>query len=97
IIEEPVKTDKEKLRVALNTETQEEKRPEVVLPSESIKDVIIKHLKAKGIIATKPQFVDDIIAKGFTKNKVEKEIDNLKEQGIITYSRAKPKGWSLTE
>ncbi|MFW9895632.1 MAG: WD40 repeat domain-containing protein [Candidatus Thorarchaeota archaeon] len=97
IIEEPVKTDKEKLRVALNTETQEEKQPEVVLPSESLKDVIIRHLKAKGIIATKPQFVDDIIAIGFSKNKVEKEIDNLKEQGIITYSRAKPKGWSLTE
>ncbi|MFW9823877.1 MAG: hypothetical protein ACFFE4_13115 [Candidatus Thorarchaeota archaeon] len=97
VIEEPVKTDKEKLRVALSTETKEEKKPEVAPPVGSLKDIIINHLKNKGIIATKPQFVNDIVAKGFAKNSVEKEIDNLKEQGIISYSRAKPKGWSLVE
>ena len=113
VIEEPIKTDKEKLRVALSSESekaktsekvkpkQKKKPPEIEKPaektstSESLKDSIIQYLKEKKLVTTKPQFINDIVAKGFPKNSVEKEINSLKEQGIITYSRAKPKGWSL--
>jgi hypothetical protein len=106
VIEEPIKTDKEKLRVALKTPEEErpkkkkkipeiEKTVEKVSTSGSLKDSITQYLKEKKIIATKPQFVNDIVAKGFAKNSVEKEINILKEQGLIKYSRAKPKGWSL--
>jgi WD40 repeat protein len=111
VIEEPIKTDKEKLRVALSSEVKPSEKkvavekvtsPEKVEITEkvstgaSLTNVIIQHLKDKELIATKPQFVNDIITKGFPKSSVEKEIDSLKEQGIIAYSRAKPKGWSLT-
>jgi hypothetical protein len=113
VIEEPIKTDKEKLRVALSSKSEKVKSPQEIITNEktksskkvkttgkistgeSLKDVIIQYLKEKELIATKPQFVKEVIAKGFTKNKVEKEIDSLKAQGIITYSRAKPKGWIL--
>jgi len=113
VIEEPIKTDKEKLRVALSSESekaktseevkpkQKKKPPEIEKPaektstSESLKDSIIQYLKEKKLVTTKPLFINDIVAKGFPKNSVEKEINSLKEQGIITYSRAKPKGWTL--
>ncbi|MCK4287376.1 MAG: hypothetical protein KAX18_14290, partial [Candidatus Lokiarchaeota archaeon] len=72
-----------------------EKPPEKASTSESLKDSIIQYLKEKKLVTTKPQFINDIVAKGFSKNSVEKQINSLKEQGIITYSRAKPKGWSL--
>jgi len=109
VIEEPVKTGKEKLRVALSSDSEKVKTSEEVEPkekkkptekastSESLKDSIIQYLKKKKIVTTKPQFVNDIIAKGFPKNTIEKEINSLKEQGIIAYSRAKPKGWSLVD
>lgn len=107
VIEEPIKTDKEKLRVALTSDSEDVKssvkkeiakkaKPaEDVSTGESLNEVIIQYLKDKEIVATKTQFVNEIIKKGFTKNSIEKEIDSLKQQGIITYSRAKPKGWSL--
>ncbi|MHA2087645.1 MAG: hypothetical protein ACW972_05185, partial [Promethearchaeota archaeon] len=109
VIEEPVKTGKEKLRVALSSEPEKAKpsdkkavakkvaSKEKIITGESLKDVIIQHLNDKGIIATKPQFINDIIAKGFAKGRIEKEIESLKEQGLISYSRAKPKGWSLVK
>ncbi len=109
VIEEPIKTDKEKLRVALSSEPEKVKPTEQKVPveketptekvstGESLKDVIIQHLSDQGVIATKPQFINDIIVKGFDKSSIEKEIDSLREQGIITYSRTKPKGWSLVK
>ena len=107
VIEEPIKTDKEKLRVALTSDSEEVKSSEKKKPAETVKsaekvstgeslnEVIIQYLKDKEIVATKTQFVNEIITKGFAKNSIEKEIESLKQQGIITYSRAKPKGWSL--
>ncbi|GAH16649.1 unnamed protein product, partial [marine sediment metagenome] len=112
VIEETIKTDKEKLRVALSSEPKKAKSTEKVKPkekkkppeiekpaekvststSESLKDSIIRYLKEKKIVTTKPQFVKDIIAKGFPKTKVEKEINSLKEQGLIKYNRSTPKG-----
>jgi hypothetical protein len=96
VIEETVQTDKEKLRNALSTDSKSPKKTEKVVEGKDLKSIIITHLKNKKIIATKPQFVNDIIAKGFAKSEVEKEINLLKEQGKIVYSRVKPKGWSLS-
>ncbi len=107
VIEEPIKTGKEKLRVALNTESEKVKSSEKIkaeekaIPTkkvstgESLKEIIIQYLNENKLVATKPKFINDIIAKGFPKNSIEKEINSLKEQGLIIYSRAKPKGWSL--
>ena len=83
VVEEPIKKDQEKLSE--------------ILPSKegSLREVIIDYLKQRGHIATKAEFVVDIKAKGFEVKDVEKEINALKVEGIIQYSRVTPKGWSL--
>ncbi|KKM79228.1 hypothetical protein LCGC14_1352030 [marine sediment metagenome] len=108
VIEEPEIADKERLRAVLPKETLKPSdtstgkdgegvtTAEAVSDASSIENIILDYLKQKKIVATKPLFVSDITAKGFAKNIVEKEINSLKVQGKITYSRAKPKGWSIT-
>jgi hypothetical protein len=75
-----------------------EKPAVVVTPPSagSITDVIVEFLKEKKVVGTKPAFVKGIIEKGFSKAEVDSEINSLKGQGIIKYSRSAPKGWSLT-
>jgi hypothetical protein len=66
-------------------------------PAETtLKDIIIEFLKEKGLITSKPNFVNRIVEKGFAKGDVEKEIDRLKTQGMIQYSRSAPRGWSIS-
>ncbi|MFW9940100.1 MAG: WD40 repeat domain-containing protein [Candidatus Thorarchaeota archaeon] len=95
IIEEPIKTDKEKLSDVLSSAQKEEAPEEKPVAEGSLSDIIIEYLKEKGIVGTKSELVDSIKEKGFSTNQIEKEIIILKEQGRIKYSRAKPKGWSL--
>ncbi|MFX1391494.1 MAG: hypothetical protein ACFE9Z_15625 [Promethearchaeota archaeon] len=97
VIEESIKPKKEKLMKALGSESKEEIPKEKVSVSSSLEEVILDYLKDLKLISTKAQFIDGIKEKGFDINKIEKEIDNLKEQGKIQYSRSKPKGWSLAE
>ncbi len=97
VIEEPVKPKKEKLVAALETETKKIVSEEKVRANGSLSDIIVKYLKLQKIVGTKAQFVNDIKEKGFSNSEIEKEINSLKEQGKIQYSRAKPKGWSLVE
>ncbi|MFW9823029.1 MAG: hypothetical protein ACFFE4_08850, partial [Candidatus Thorarchaeota archaeon] len=99
VIEEPIKTDKEKLRVALTQEStsQPPKPKQNVDEGISLKEIIVDYLKNKEIVATKIQIIDDVVMKGFEKSEVEKQINLLKDQGEIIYSRAKPKGWSLSK
>jgi len=97
VIEEPIKTDKEKLSAVLSTVKKEKASKEKVSAGDSLSNVILEFLKQKEIVATKAEFVNAIKKKGFPTNQIEKEIVSLKEQGNIKYSRAKPKGWSLTD
>jgi len=100
VIEEVTKSDKERLVDALDlySEESEEAVPTVKPTSDkSLNNVIIDYLKQNKLVTTKNKFVEDIVKKGFKKNIVEKEIESLKEQGIITYSRGKPRGWSLAK
>jgi len=100
VIEEVTKSDKERLVDALDlySEESEEAVPTVKPTSDkSLNNVIIDYLKQIKLVTTKNKFVEDIMKKGFKKNIVEKEIESLKEQGIITYSRGKPRGWSLAK
>jgi len=97
VIEEPVKPKKEKLVAALESETKKSVSKEKVRASGSLSDTIVEYLKLQKIVGTKAQFVNDIKEKGFSNSEIEKEINSLKEQGKIQYSRAKPKGWSLVE
>ncbi|MFX1467955.1 MAG: hypothetical protein ACFFB8_04775 [Promethearchaeota archaeon] len=97
VVEEPIITDKEKLRAVLPTSIERETTKEKVSGGDSLRDNIIAFLKQKKLIATKGEFINGILEKGFSHNEIEKEINLLKEKGIIHYSRAKPKGWSLIE
>ena len=97
VIEEPIKTDKEKLSAVLSSTKKEKGPKEKVSAGDSLSNVILEFLKQKEIVTTKAEFVNFIKEKGFTTNQIEKEIVSLKEQGKIKYSRAKPKGWSLAD
>jgi WD40 repeat protein len=95
VIEETVKSDKEKLHAALTSDETEKQKEEKAVVSDSLDEIVIGYLKEKKLVATKAQFIDDIVTKGFKANQVEKTLNSLKDQGKIHYSRAKPKGWSL--
>jgi len=97
VIEEPIKSDKEKLSAVLKTEAKDISIKEGVSLDKSLPEVIIEYLKQNKLVATKAEFVVDIKSKGFEIKDIEKEINNLKAQGIINYSRSAPKGWSLAE
>ena len=102
VIEEPIKTAKEKLSAVLPS-APKEKAPIESTPEEkvsdavSLRDVIIEYLKQKELVATKAEFIVDIKAKGFGVKNIEKEINDLKNQDKIKYSRSTPKGWSLVK
>ncbi|MDX1798228.1 MAG: hypothetical protein R3255_06230, partial [Candidatus Lokiarchaeia archaeon] len=91
VIEETVTPKKEKLRAALDNEPKAK-----VSAGGSLGNTIIEYLKEMKLVATKTQIINDIKEIGFSDTEIDKEINNLKEQGKIQYSRAKPKGWSLT-
>ncbi len=97
VIEKPVEPVKEKLVAALEKKPKKIVSKEKVSAGGSLTDVIIEYLKEQKIVPTKDQFINHIKEKGFSNSEIEKEINSLKEQGKIQYSRAKPKGWSLVE
>jgi len=97
VIEETVTPKKEKLRAALDSESKDKVAKAKASTGASLEDVIIQYLKEQKLVGTKAQFVNDIKDKGFSNSQIEKGINDLKEQGKIQYSRAKPKGWSLEE
>lgn len=90
IIKEPKLTEE--------LEVIEEITPERVdkMPAEmTLKEIIIEYLKEKKLISSKPVLVSGIMEGGFSQVDVEKEIEKLKTEGIIRYSRSTPRGWSL--
>jgi len=97
VIEESVKPKKEKLVAALESEPKKAVSQEKASISGSLEEIIFDYLKEQKVVGTKAKFVNDIKEKGFSNSEIEKEINSLKEQGKIKYSRSAPKGWSLDE
>ncbi|MFW9828947.1 MAG: hypothetical protein ACFFEY_15260 [Candidatus Thorarchaeota archaeon] len=97
VIEESVKPIKDKLMKALGSETTLETSEDQTITSSSIGDIIINYLREHKLVGTKAKIIEVIKEKGFEESEIENQIDTLKEQGKIQYSRAKPKGWSLVE
>jgi hypothetical protein len=97
VIEESVKPIKDKLMKALGSETTQEVSEDQTITSSSIGDIIINYLREHKLVGTKAQFIEIIKEKGFDESEIETQIETLKEQGKIQYSRAKPKGWILVE
>ena len=61
----------------------------------NIKTIIITHLEKFKLILTKNKLIEDIVILGYDRNLVEQQIDKLRMEGVILYSRSEPKGWSL--
>ncbi len=85
------KAEVKKGEVGIVSEIQEEP----VDQEQTIKNAIIGYLDVKKAVLTLPNIVKDVINKGYLKEDVEKVIESLKEQGILYYSRGKPRGWVL--
>jgi hypothetical protein len=87
VIEEVAKSDKERLVNALDLYSEEsQEAPPIAKPSsdKSLYDNIIDYLKQKKLVFTKKELIEYIVQKGFNEEEVEKKIDSMNEQGIIT-------------
>jgi len=61
----------------------------------NLKTIITTHLENFKLIPTKNKLIEDIVLLGYGREVVEKQIDKLRMDGILVYSRSEPKGWSL--
>ncbi len=61
----------------------------------NLKTIIITHLENFKLVPTKKKLIDDIGILGYGRDVVEKQIDKLRMEGVLIYSRSEPKGWSL--
>jgi len=85
---------------ALKTEPQKIKGKGNKVPTETIAEVnirtiIVTHLEKQKLIQSKTKLVDDLVILGYERAVVEKQLDKLRMEGVIVYSRSEPKGWSL--
>ncbi|MBD3213975.1 MAG: hypothetical protein GF311_15300 [Candidatus Lokiarchaeota archaeon] len=61
----------------------------------TLQKVIFETLNQKGPIDSKSDLIDLVSQKGFSKTEIQSEIDILNDKNLITYSRSKPRGWTL--
>ena len=61
----------------------------------NLKTIIITHLEKFKLITTKNKLIEDLVILGYDRDIVEKQIDKLRIEGVLIYSRSEPKGWSL--
>ncbi|MBA7584604.1 hypothetical protein ES708_26561 [subsurface metagenome] len=85
---------------ALKKEPQKTKGKGKYIPTETITEVnirtiIITHLEKQKLIRSKTKLVDDLVILGYEREVVENQLDKLRMEGVIVYSRSEPRGWSL--
>ncbi|MBY9013429.1 MAG: WD40 repeat domain-containing protein [Candidatus Lokiarchaeota archaeon] len=61
----------------------------------NIKTIIITQLEKIKLIPTKSKLIEDLVILGYDRNMVEEQIEKLRMEGVLLYSRSEPKGWSL--
>ncbi|MBY8988778.1 MAG: hypothetical protein KGD61_10015, partial [Candidatus Lokiarchaeota archaeon] len=61
----------------------------------NIKTIIITHLEKFKLVPTKSKLVEDLVILGYNRDVVEEQIEKLRMEGVLLYSRTEPKGWSL--
>ncbi len=69
--------------------------PTETITEVNIRTIIITHLEKQKLIRSKTKLVDDMVILGYEREVVEKQLDKLRMEGVIVYSRSEPKGWSL--
>ena len=61
----------------------------------NIKTIIITHIEKFKLVPTKSKLVEDLVILGYNREVVEEQIEKLRMEGVLLYSRSEPKGWSL--
>jgi WD40 repeat protein len=74
---------------------EEGKTEEQLTIDENLRYIIIHYLENNNLVPTRTKIVQEIAILGYSEADVEEQVDMLKEQGIIEYSRSEPKGWRL--
>jgi len=101
VIEQEVPTQKggmliDALKIDIKKEKANKKKSVAVSAAEvNIKTIIITHLEKFKLVLTKTKLIEDLVILGYERDLVEKQIDKLRMEGVILYSRSEPKGWSL--
>ena len=62
---------------------------------ENLRYIIIHYFENNHFVPTRTKIVQEIAILGYSEADVEEQVDILKEQGVIEYSRSEPKGWRL--
>lgn len=70
--------------------------PKISSTEENLKTIIIHHIEKNKLVPSKVKLVNDIVLLGYNQEAIEKLFENLKDEGIIVYSRSEPKGWYLS-
>ena len=101
VIEQEIPSEKGGALIdALKQDSQKNKGKGKKIPTETISEVnirtiIITHLEKQKLIRSKTKLIDDLVILGYERELVEKQLDKLRLEGVIVYSRSEPKGWSL--
>ncbi|TFG18645.1 MAG: hypothetical protein EU533_07525 [Promethearchaeota archaeon] len=74
---------------------KEENMEEQLTVNENLRYIIIHYFEKNYLVPTRTKLVQEIAILGYTEADVEEQLDILKDQGIIEYSRTEPKGWRL--
>ncbi|MBY9008986.1 MAG: WD40 repeat domain-containing protein [Candidatus Lokiarchaeota archaeon] len=85
---------------ALKHEGKKEKANKSTTSAETVaeinlKTIIMTHLEKFKLIPSKNKLIEDIVILGYDRGVVENQIDKLRMEGVLIYSRSEPKGWSL--
>lgn len=64
---------------------------------ENLKYIIAHYVESNKLISSKKKIITDVSILGYDQELVEDIIDELKEKGVIKYSRNDPKGWSIAK
>lgn len=72
-----------------------EKMEDIKDKKNKIESDIISLFEDKEIINTKSELIDLVVSMGYKRGLVEDTIEDLNEREIISYSRSKPRGWTL--
>ena len=91
-IEEKEAKGEDLFRALHKEEGMTEEQPSV---DENLRYIIIHYFETNHFVTTRTKLVQEIAILGYSEADVEEQVDILKEQGIIEYSRSEPKGWRL--
>jgi hypothetical protein len=80
----------------IQPDSNQKAAPTLSVAEENLKTIIIHYIEKNKIVSSKNQVINDIVLLGYNQDVVEKLFENLKDEGIIKYSRVDPKGWCLS-